>query len=146
MKLIIANVTVAWVLLGGASAFAQDTDLQALQGTWRGWVVEGRGERPDAGPVNLEITVQKDVIVAKRLGGMRKDDPLGEGTFRLTVADKDKRIDATRTTAPAKGRTYAGIYEIAGDTLKWCVSNPNQERPTEMVTRRGQFLLILKRQ
>ena len=146
MKLTTVNVTAVWMIMCVASAPGQDADLQALQGTWRGWVVEGRGQRPDAGPVNLEITVKKDVIVAKRLGGVNKDDPLGEGTFRLTVAPKEKRIDATRTTAPAKGRTYAGIYEVAGDTLKWCVANPNQERPTDMVTRRGQFLLILKRQ
>ena len=121
-----------------------DADLRALQGVWRGWVVEGKGEKPDAGPVQLQIVVKKDTIVATRLGG--KEESLGEGTFRLTIAGAEKRIDATRSVAPAKGRTHLGIYDLDKDTLKWCVANPNQERPTEMLTRRGQFLLILKRQ
>lgn len=120
-------------------------DLKTLQGTWKGWVVEGKGEQSDRGPVQLEITVDKDTITARRLGGS-KIDPLGEGTFRLVLADKQKTIDATRTSAPAKGRTHPGIYALDGDTFRWCVANSGNERPAELITRRGQFLLILKRQ
>jgi uncharacterized protein (TIGR03067 family) len=120
-------------------------DAKVLEGTWRGWVVEGKGETPDRGPVHLELVVRGDRITARRLDG--KDGPgLGEGTFKLAVAGKLRTIDATRSSAPGKGRTHQGIYTLEGDTLRWCVSNPNGERPGDFVTKRGQFLLILKRQ
>lgn len=121
-----------------------DADLKALQGTWQGWVVEGKGKKIDAGFVHVELIIKKDTIVARGLGGM-KEGPLGEGTFKLSLSGPFKLMDATRTSMPSKGKTYLGIYEIDGDTLKWCVANPNQDRPEELLTRRGQFLMILKR-
>lgn len=124
---------------------ALSADLKAFQGVWRGWVVEGKGEQADRGPVQLQIVVVKDTIVAKRLGRTKDDDPLGEGTFQLALAEKQKTIDATRTSAPAKGKIHLGIYSLEGDTFRWCVGNQGKERPTDFVTRRGQFLLILKR-
>ena len=64
----------------------------------------------------------------------------------VTVAAAARTIDATRTSMPGKGQTYAGIYELDGDSWRWCVSPRKGERPTEFVTRKGQFLLVLKRQ
>ncbi len=137
-----------WVLLAVCGLLAVGAgpadDSKALEGTWRGWVVEGKGETSDRGLVQLELVIKGDRIVAKQLNG--KEGSLGEGTYRLSVLGKQKAIDATRTSAPAKGRTHQGIYALEGDTLRWCVANPNGDRPTEFVTRRGQFLLILKRQ
>jgi uncharacterized protein (TIGR03067 family) len=130
--------------ISGISA-APPTDPEKLQGVWRGWVVNGKGEKPDQGPVNLEVTVQGDRITAKQLNP-GADPNLGEGTFQLTVAAAARTIDATRTSMPGKGQTYAGIYELDGDSWRWCVSPKKGERPTEFVTRKGQFLLILKRQ
>lgn len=120
-------------------------DLKALQGTWRGWVVEGKGERPNEGLVHLEVIVKNDTMVAQRLD-RTKDTGLGEGTFKLKATENKKTIDATRTSAPGKGQLNVGIYELEGDTLKWCTGAPNKERPEGFVTKRGQFLLILKRQ
>ncbi len=131
----------SWPLLASAGPAG---DSKALEGTWRGWVVEGKGETPNQGPVQLELVIKGDRIVATQLNG--KAASLGEGTYHLSVVGQHKAIDATRTSAPGKGRTHPGIYALKGDTLKWCVANPNGDRPTEFVTRRGQFLLILKRQ
>lgn len=139
-------VPVLFALSADAGAIGEkaDADLKALEGTWRGWVVEGTGTTTDKGPVHLEIVIRGDRITAKRLDD--KDSPdLGEGTVRLG-AGKPPTIDATRTAKPGKGKTYPGIYQLDGDTLRWCTSQPNGERPTELVTKRGQFLMILKRQ
>src|SRR5262245_60700190 len=122
-----------------------NSDLKALEGTWRGWVVDGKGAAPDKGPVHLEIVIRGDRITAKRLDEKESPD-LGEGTMKLGAADKLRTIHATRTAKPGKGRTYPGIYQLDGDTLRWCTAQPNGERPTELATRRGQFLMILKRQ
>ncbi len=116
-------------------------DAKTLVGTWKGYVVDGRGEKPNQGPVKLEITVKGDTITAIQEGS--KD--LGEGTFTLKLAKSEKQIDAVRTKNPGKGQTFLGIYSLDGDTLKWCVSTPNKARPTDFITKTGQFLLILKR-
>lgn len=123
------------------------SDLKALQGTWRGWVVEGKGTRPDAGVINIEMVIKGDTIVARRLGGkaVGDGDALGEGTFTLKVDGKLKTMDAVRTSTPMKGAKYFGIYDVEGNTLKWCVRMRKEDRPTEFVTQKGQFLMILKK-
>lgn len=146
MRLEILFTISAWFLV--ALSTAQEPladDLKALQGTWRGWVVEGKGEVPDTGPVHIEIVVKGDTIVAKKLS-KKEDSPLGDGTFRLALSGKTKTIDATRASSPGKGQVYLGIYSLDGNTFKWCAATPKKDRPKELVTERGQFLLILKKQ
>lgn len=116
-------------------------ETKKLAGIWKGYVVDGRGEKPNQGPVKLEITVKNDTIIAVQEGS--KD--LGEGTFTLRLMTDAKQIDAVRSKNPGKGQTFLGIYSLDGDTFKWCVSTPKKDRPTDFVTKAGQFLLILKR-
>jgi uncharacterized protein (TIGR03067 family) len=129
--------------LGLVIGTAAVADPPRLDGVWRGYVVNGQGERPDQGPIRLELTIKGDVIVARNLNP-GADPSLGEGTYRLGATGKT--IDATRTSSPGKGQTYAGIYEVTDDTLRWCTGTPGKDRPEEFATRKGQFLLILKRQ
>lgn len=123
-----------------------DPKLAQFMGTWRGWAVEGKGGEQDAKPVHLELRLEGRRIVAMQLLENKQSKSLGEGVFQLAVAGKYQTIDATRTSTPGKGQTHLGIYELTGDTWRWCTGNPNKERPTEFVTRRGQFLVILKKQ
>jgi len=120
----------------------QADELKLFQGTWRGFVVEGRGENPNRGPLELELTVKGNTMSAF---DVREKKSLGEGTFMLDPNKKLKEITATGSVNMARSRTYKGIYELNGDTLRWCVDNINQGPPTEFISRRGQFLLILKR-
>jgi uncharacterized protein (TIGR03067 family) len=120
-------------------------ERKKLQGVWRGWVVDGKGENPDRGPLNLEVTITADKISARNLQDKGKN--MGEGTYRLDPTKRIKEIDATGVVLPAvRAKTYAGIYQIDGDTLRWCVDNQGKTRPTEFASRKGQFLLVLKRQ
>jgi uncharacterized protein (TIGR03067 family) len=126
----------------GAAEPDLSDDVKKVAGTWKGYVVDGRGEKPNQGPVKLEITVKGDTITAVQDGS--KD--LGEGTFTLKLAKSEKQMDAVRTKNPGKGQTFLGIYSLDGDTLKWCVSPRKKDRPTDFITKTGQFLLILKRE
>jgi uncharacterized protein (TIGR03067 family) len=117
-------------------------EVKKFAGTWKGYVVDGKGENPNRGPVKLEITVKGDTITAVQDG---KTD-LGEGTFTLKLLKDEKQIDAVRSKNPGKGQTFLGIYSLEGDTLKWCVTTRKKDRPTEFITKTGQFLLILKRE
>ena len=71
---------------------------------------------------------------------------LGSGTYTMTGNAKSGTLDAAQTTGPQAGRTYMGVYEVTGDTLKWCVTGRTRTRPTTMATDKGNYLLILKRQ
>jgi len=144
--IVLVCISVVAFRYAAAAASAADTDQNVLRGVWRGWVVEGRGENPDRGHVHLELTVSADRMKAKDLGGKRGDPNLGEGTFRFTSTKEPRYIDAVRTSMPGRGKKWLGIITCDGDTLKWCVAPPNKPRPTEFESKRGQYLLILKRQ
>ena len=114
-----------------------------LDGLWRGFVVEGRGEQPDRRAVHLELTVQGNRMTARRLDGQAGS--LGQGTYTIT-RDRIYLIDATETRPRGKGHTYQGICTFGPDLMKWCVTTPGNKRPTTYETKGPQFLLILKRQ
>ena len=141
---------IAMCVLLGSAIWADDrqdaikTDLSKLKGTWEGYAVEGKGETPDRGPVHLRLTITEDKISATDLRNGNKD--MGSGTYTIDPSKPVKEIDATGVVLPGKrARTFVGIYELAGDTLKWCVDNRQDERPTEFRTGNGKYLLILKR-
>ncbi len=127
----------AFVIATAQWAVAAEGDAEArkkLVGTWKG--------RVDEGATGHALAVTTSGITGTKDG---KQD-LGAGTFKLDLTTKPWRMDATRTKGSQKGRTYLGIYSLEGDTLKWCVSMPGSDRPTELATKDGQFMLILKRQ
>jgi uncharacterized protein (TIGR03067 family) len=126
----------AFAIAAAQLAVAAEGDAEArkkLAGTWKG--------RVDDGATGHVLTITTSGIRGTKDG---KQD-LGAGSFKLDLTTKPWRMDATRTKGPQKGRTYLGIYSLDGDTFKWCVSMPGSERPTELGTKDGQFLLILKR-
>lgn len=117
---------------------------EKLLGTWTGFVVEGRGEKPDAGPIKIEVVITADKITARDL---RADRSLGHGTYKLDVSKKVAEIDATGAVGGGRReKPYPGIFELNGDTLRWCVDNQGKTRPTEFASERGRYLLILKRE
>lgn len=119
-------------------------DLKMLEGTWEGYTVEGTGENPNSGPIHLRLTITRTKISAVDLGKNNKD--MGSGMYTIDPSKSLKEIDATGIILPGRRkRTYPGIYEIDGDTLKWCVDNRRKSRPTEFRTAGGKYLLILKR-
>jgi len=133
----------AAVAEAAGEADKKDEAVPKLDGVWRGFTVEGKGETPDRGPVHLELMIKGDHVDAKRLDGQAL--PMSEGTYKIS-AGKPMQMDGTETNARGRARTYLGICALEGDTLKWCVATPRNERPTDFETKRPQFLVILKRQ
>ena len=123
------------MLAGAAVAAEGEAEARkALVGTWVGRVDEG-------------ATGHKLTFTADRISGTRDEKQyLGEGSFTVDRKQKPWKMDAVGTKGPQRGRRYLGIYMLEGETLKWCVSTPGNDRPTEFATKDSQFLLILKKQ
>lgn len=49
---------------------------ERLTGTWRGWVVDGRGENPNAGQLEMELRIDGNRIVGRELGTRRAPERL----------------------------------------------------------------------
>ena len=101
--------------------------------------------------MEIELVITADRITGRELGGRRPGgmqggmEALGSGTYEIT-GQGNGNLDADGTSGPQDGRHFQGIYELNGDTLRWCVSNRGRQRPTVMATDRGNYLLILRRQ
>jgi len=140
-------VVIATAAIAQAQAEAQpgpDAEVKKLLGTWEGYAVLGKGEKADGGPVHLRLTIADGKMSAVDLGNGHKD--MGTGTFKLDATKPVKELDATGVVLPGKReKAFLGVYELDGDTLRWCVDNRQQGRPAEFRTGNGNYLLILKR-
>jgi len=149
--LIVLHCMLCSVVIAGAgdpptkpSEAAGDTAERArLVGVWKGFTVDGKGENPDRGPVKLELTITEKTIHGIEIKGDERVDH-GEGEYTLDPAADPRQLDGAKAVGRNRKQVYIGIYKLEGDTLKWCVS-PQKVRPTTFETRKGQFLLILKR-
>jgi uncharacterized protein (TIGR03067 family) len=127
---------------GSQNAAGEAAERKSLEGTWEGWVLEGRGTRTDRGPVRLA----KVVIQGDRISATDGKLDLGAGTFTLDLGQNPRRLDSVGTDGQPRGRNFLGIYTLEGDTLRWCAANPGKPRPTEFITKPAvQFYMFLKR-
>ena len=60
-----------------------------------------------------------------------------KATITIDPSKKPKTIDYLMTDGPSKGKTQLGIYEVDGDTVRFCFGSPGQERATEFATKAG---------
>ena len=121
----------------------ENADRNRLTGTWTGWIVEGRGDRP-----NQMIGKITEMVITERTIRARDDQrEMGEGNYRVGRDQGWGTLDTAAVAGPLRGKTYLGIYQLDGDTLRWCTANPGRARPTELMTRRGEgwYLMVLKR-
>jgi RNA polymerase sigma factor (sigma-70 family) len=119
---------------------AQDakTDKDKLQGTWE--FVSGQMGGKDAdGEEAEQMKKQKYVFKGDKLTAKV------ECTYTIDSSKKPKEFDLTVEDGPEQERgTWKGIYELKGDELTLCMALPNQDRPTEFVTKEGELTTLLK--
>jgi len=113
-----------------ASDASKNEDKKELQGTWYTVSVESHGMK-----VPLERILAKDVrLVVKGDQWTLKEtqgDADKEFTVRLDPAKKPKAIAIVFKTGENKGKTSLGIYELDGSTLRVCLGEPGDPRPTK---------------
>ena len=128
------------VVAANKEAAEQTKSLALRAGLWRGTIVEGRGQNPNAGR-RIELLIDGNRIAGRDIGRRGDDANLGTGTFLASGKPNAGFLDAQY----ADGRVCRGIFEMRGDTLYWCVSNRGEQRPDEFITANGYWLMVLKR-
>lgn len=130
-----------------SSATASVSPIDKGPQLWRGWIVEGRGETPDSGQMQIELYIEGNRIVGREVGvdASPYRQGLGAGTFVMTGSTAQGNLDAMYTEGPHTGQTCLGIFQMEGDRLRWCASNRDGYRPQEFATGSGCWLMLLQK-
>jgi uncharacterized protein (TIGR03067 family) len=141
MKALLATLACGIIL---AAVHAQDDaakkELAKLQGVWKRVEAEVDGKKvPVAELQTTTLTIQGDKYTLNTGGQVRT------GVFKLDPTKSPKQLDIISDAGPNKGKSLPGIYELDGDILKYAVSNPDKDRPTDFVSKPGQSLYVNKR-
>jgi uncharacterized protein (TIGR03067 family) len=129
-------VPVFAVLVLAGTAVAEDADkkeLARLEGEWTMVSGEANGFSMPEEMVKSGKRVAKDGQTTINIGGR----VYFKAKYCIDPAKKPKAIDYTMTEGPTKGKTHLGIYELDGDTVKFCFAVPGKERPTEFTAKEG---------
>lgn len=117
-------------------------DLKELQGTWNLIYFERDGKEVQF-QKETQVCNTGDTFVVKR-----GEQVIAAGTRKLDAGKTPKAWETTYTEGADKGKTFKCIYQIDGDTVKFCrAGSPDDDRPTEFKTKpaSGQFLAVYKR-
>lgn len=108
---------------------AEDEKKNELEGTWELVSLERDGKDVKIQPdTKLAVTGNKFVV-------MVGDKVISGGTFKLDPGKNPKAIDSIYTEGPDKGKSFKGIYQLEGKTVKFCrAGTPDKERPAEFKT------------
>jgi uncharacterized protein (TIGR03067 family) len=134
-------------LLLPAAVFAADApkkdaaDRDRIQGTWVCQSAEQGGAAvPAERAKEFKMTFKGDKFTLAMPGGREH-----QGTFKLAPGEKPRHL--TITPDDGAGELKA-VYELDGDTLKVCGTDPGGERPKDFATKSGDHAMsfVLKRQ
>lgn len=116
----------------------QDDDLVRLQGTWLtvslvndGKTLVAENEPPKPGPVT-KLAYEGDlwkVIVG--------DTVVATGVVKVDSTRLPKEIDLLDESGTRNEKTKLGIYELDGDTYRYCLAPAGKPRPTELASPAG---------
>jgi uncharacterized protein (TIGR03067 family) len=149
MRQLLACMVVGMLLGAGAPKDdAKDDakkDQEKLQGTWKAVTVEAGGKAQDDGAEHRLIFAGDQFSIKKG------EEMMIKGKLKIDSSKKPKEIDMECIEAKRdnlKGKTLLGIYELDGDTLKWCWNRPGGERPKEFSSTATDvhLLVTLKRE
>jgi uncharacterized protein (TIGR03067 family) len=133
MRLCVSFVAVLFLLGADAPADAVKKDMTLLEGDWS--LVSGERDGQTI-PEEFVKTGKRSVKDAET-SVIINDMVVMKAKFKIDPIKKPKTIDYTVTDGPEKGKTVLGIYELDGDTVKFCFSAPDKERPSEFTAKEG---------
>ena len=133
MRMTVPLVVVVSVVAAAGGEDDTKKEMAQLGGEWSMVSGEANGMALPAETVKSGKRVAKDGVTTITFGGQ----VYFEAKFSIDTAKKPKAIDYTMTEGPTKGKTHLGIYELNGDTIKFCFAAPGGERPTDLTAKEG---------
>lgn len=118
---------IAAVLAAGSLGAAEPRlpdGQKGFQGTWAIVELERGGKKSDE-----RITAGTVVFEGDKYRIKSGAETVEAGTFRARAGKTPNEIDVTVTEGPDKGKTWHGVYELEGDTLRAVVGPSDKERP-----------------
>jgi uncharacterized protein (TIGR03067 family) len=130
--LIVAVAVAAPSVLAGQSEAAKQ-DMAQLQGEWSMATAGGGGQSVLGSMFKNSRRVCKGDETSVTVGGQL----LMRATFSLDPSKTPKTIDYHVTAGSNSGKDLLGIYELDGDTVRFCFSAPGFARPTDFDSKPG---------
>lgn len=129
---------VAVMLVAGCFYCAEPTeaakkDLAALEGDWELVSGERDGQAIPEDIVKTGKRESKNGETTVTINGQL----LMKAKYTVDPSKKPKAIDYDIVDGRAKGMKQLGIYEIDGDTVKFCFAGPDKDRPTGFAAKEG---------
>lgn len=125
---------------------AQDnkTEMAQLEGEWSMVSGEANGMPMPKTMLATGRRVAKDGETTIFIGGKM----YFKAKISIDPTKKPKTIDYVMTEGLTKGKTQLGIYELDGDTVKFCFGAPGNDRPTDFTSKEGSLntLSVWKRE
>jgi uncharacterized protein (TIGR03067 family) len=122
---------------------AAKKETTLLEGEWAMVSGEANGQTMPEDLVKTGKRVAKNGETTVTIGGR----VLFKAKFTIDPTKKPKTIDYAMTDGTTKGETQLGIYELDGDTAKFCFAAPGKPRPADFTAKEGseQTVSVWKR-
>jgi uncharacterized protein (TIGR03067 family) len=152
MKAVCYVVLAAGMLMAAGGPNKDDpskVDLGKLRGTWltvslvsNGKTLADEKTPPKEGPTT------KLAYDGNRWMVKVGDKTVASGTFTIDATKKPKEIDIMDETGARNEKTKLGIYELDGDTYKYCLAPAGKPRPKAFASQEGSgdSLGVMKRE
>jgi uncharacterized protein (TIGR03067 family) len=131
-------LTTAWLAAASGGPAKGKTDFDKLQGTWLTVSLVNDGNTlvdektpPKKGP-SAKLTYEGNKWLVQ-VGAKT----VAWGIFKIDATKSPKEIDIFDDTGMKNATTRLGIYELNGDTYKFCLAPPGKPRPTELTSKEG---------
>ena len=136
-------IVAASLLLGADAPEAVKKEMAQLEGNWSMVSGERDGQALPDDLVKQAKRTMKDGETEVSIGGQ----VFLKAKIAIDPTKKPKTIDYTVTEGDNKGQKMLGIYELDGDTAKFCIAGPGKDRPTDFTTKEGseRTLTVWKR-
>jgi len=148
MKTLPTAILIGFATVAMSAASAEDNeavkkDKAQLQGEWS--MVSGAADgsaMPEAMRESARRVCKGDETTVT-VGGQL----FLRAKFTIDPSRKPKTIDYEMLDGPTKGKKQLGIYEVGGDTAKFCFGSPGAARPTDFTSKpgAGRTLSVWKR-